>query len=103
MVDIELVSQDLPETKKDKKLEATPEIEKHLTANMNLSKKDIVVGNFLGGLAWGVGSVVGVALIGFAIGMLLNALGVFSAIGTLFAPINELKNLNQGLPQVPKL
>jgi hypothetical protein len=75
----------------------TEQIERHLTANMNISKKDIVVGNFLGGLAWGVGSVVGVAVVGFAVGLLLNALGVFDAIGGALAPLNELKNFNQGL------
>lgn len=47
----------------------TPEIEKHFTANQSLRKKDIVLGNFLGGLAWGIGSVIGATLI---VGILLG-------------------------------
>lgn len=84
-------------------MQITENMENKLTANMNISKKDIIIGNFLGGLAWGVGSVVGVALVGFAIGVALNALGVFSAIGNLFAPLNSLQELNKSLPQVPNL
>lgn len=39
------------------------QIESHLMANGNLSKKKIIIGNFLGGLAWGLGSVIGATII----------------------------------------
>ena len=87
-------------------MQPTPQIEQHLTANMNLRKRDIIVGNFLGGLSWGIGSVVGIGLITLAIGWLLSALGVFNSIGNALAPLNEIKNLNQlnqNLPQIPNL
>lgn len=35
----------------------------HLTANQHMRKKDILVGNFLGGLAWGLGSVIGATIV----------------------------------------
>lgn len=79
-------------------MEATPQIEQHLTANMNISKKDIIIGNFLGGLFWGVGSVVGAIIVVAILGYLLKTLGVFESIGNF---INELTNLNQQLRQVP--
>jgi hypothetical protein len=42
---------------------ATKQIERHLTANSYMKKKDIVVGNFLGGIAWGLGTVIGASVI----------------------------------------
>ena len=65
-------------------MEATPEIKKHLTANMNISKKEIMVGNFLGGLAWGIGSVVGASVVVGILGYILKMLGVFNTLGDLF-------------------
>lgn len=61
----------------------TEEIEKHISANMNISKKQIMLANFLGGLSWGVGSVIGASVIVAVIGTILGQLGVFSAIGNL--------------------
>lgn len=80
-------------------MEATPQIEQHLTANMNTSKKDIIIGNFLGGISWGAGSVVGAILVVAILGYVLQALGVFTSIGNF---LGELTNLNQQLRQVPK-
>ena len=37
--------------------------EKHFSANTNLSKRQIVVGNFLGGLAWGFGTIIGASVV----------------------------------------
>lgn len=76
----------------------TEEIEKHLSANMNLSKKQIMVANFLGGLSWGVGSVIGASVVVAIIGTILSQMGVFSAIGGFFAQISALKEL----PQIPQ-
>jgi hypothetical protein len=48
-------------------------IETHLMASSNLSKKDIIMGNFLGGLAWGLGSVIGATVVvAILIGVLRN-------------------------------
>ncbi|MDO8618986.1 MAG: DUF5665 domain-containing protein [Candidatus Daviesbacteria bacterium] len=81
-------------------MEATPQIESHLTANMSISKKDIIVGNFLGGFAWGIGSVVGATIIVALVGLILNSLGVFNAIGGFF---QGLSNINRQLPQFQQL
>ncbi len=83
-------------------MEVTPQIQNHLTANMNIRKRDIIIGNFLGGLSWGIGSVVGVTALVAVVGWVLNSLGVFNGISDILAPLNDLKNLNQSLPQVPQ-
>lgn len=55
----------------------TPQIEQHLSAHMNMSKKQIIFANFLGGLAWGFGTVVGASVVVAIIGAILGWLGVF--------------------------
>lgn len=59
-------------------------IEQHLTVNMNLSKKQIMLNNFLGGLAWGIGTVIGATFIAGSVVYTLNRMGVFNAVGSLF-------------------
>lgn len=82
-------------------MEITPQIEQHLKANMNMSKKDIIIGNFLGGIAWGFGTVIGAGVVVAIIGTILNQFGVFHAISGLFGQVGNLNNtLNQSLPQV---
>ncbi len=70
-------------------MEATPQIQSHLNANMNISKRDIIVGNFLGGMAWGLGTVVGAGVVVAIIGIILSNLGIF--------------DFFKQLPQVPQL
>lgn len=84
-------------------MQASEQVEKHLSANMNISKKDIVIGNFLGGLAWGLGSVIGAGVVFTAIGFLLNSLGVFSTIGIIFSSLGNVNQQIQSLPQIPNL
>lgn len=75
----------------------TPEIEKHMSANSNMSMGRVMGANFLGGLSWGVGSVMGATIVVAIIGWVLSQLGVFSVIGGFFEQLNALKNL----PQIP--
>jgi len=84
-------------------VEATETVKNKLTANMNISKRDIVVGNFLGGLAWGIGSVVGAGVIVALIGFALNLLGIFAIIGNFFNSLGVASQQLQNLPQVPNL
>ena len=84
-------------------MHSSEQVERHLTANMNISKKDIIIGNFLGGLAWGFGTVVGAGVIVTAIGFILNSLGVFAAIGGFFNQVGSTTEQFQNLPQVPQL
>lgn len=41
----------------------TPQIEQHLMANGNLSLKRVVLNNLFGGIAWGIGTVIGASLV----------------------------------------
>ena len=79
-------------------MEVTKELEKHLTANMNISKKDIMVGNFLGGVFWGLGTLVGAVMVGAIIYWILKSTGLFGDLTTTLDEINSLKSLDQ-IPQ----
>ncbi len=70
-------------------MEETRETHHHLTSNAHVSKKDIIIGNFLGGLFWGIGTVIGASVIVAIIGAILNNLGVF--------------DFFKQLPQIPQL
>ena len=69
----------------------TAQIENHLSANMNIRKKDIIIGNFLGGISWGAGSVLGATVVIAVLGWTLNILGFF----------DFFKNL-PSVPQLPR-
>lgn len=64
----------------------------HLLANGNLSKKNILVNNFIGGLAWGLGTVIGATIIVAILGYGLKAVGIFEPFQYFLEPANELKN-----------
>lgn len=72
-------------------------IETHLMANANISKKDIVINNFLGGLAWGVGTVIGAGVIVGVLFYILNLIGAFTGLNVFFG------QFNQNLPKVNQL
>lgn len=46
-------------------------------ASADLRKRDILMNNFLGGLAWGLGTVVGATVIVAIVGTVLNGVGAF--------------------------
>lgn len=56
-------------------METTPQIKSHLSANSNMSKKDIIVSNFLGGLSWGLGSVIGATIV---VAIVIKVLGIIN-------------------------
>lgn len=72
----------------------TPQIENHLEANGHLSKKIILINNFLGGLAWGFGTVVGATAFVAILGYILKILGVFAAIQDILNTLNNLRSLS---------
>lgn len=47
-----------------------------------VKKKDIIINHFLGGVAWGVGTVIGATVIVGVVGYILTKLGVFKAISS---------------------
>lgn len=83
-------------------MEMTKQLESHLTANMNISKKDIIIGNFLGGIAWGIGTVFGALIIGALLFWLLKPLGIFNGLNETAKELENLKNIQQNLPQTPQ-
>lgn len=73
----------------------TPQIESHLKANSNMRKRDIIVGNFLGGLAWGFGTVVGATLVVAILFYTLKAVGIFDPL----MPFFENSPVGRSLPK----
>ncbi len=65
----------------------TPQIERHLTAGAHMSKKDIIVGNFLGGLAWGLGTVIGATVVAAIVIYILSTVGVFQPISNVLKQV----------------
>lgn len=76
-------------------METTPQIERHLTANMTWSKKQIMLYNFLGGVAWGVGTVIGATIVVALLFSLIRSLGFIPFIGDLFQLLPEATNPRQ--------
>jgi hypothetical protein len=74
----------------------TPEIEKHLKAQPHLSKRRIVVNNFIGGLSWGLGSAIGATVVFAALGAILNQYGVFDGLKYL---ILQFEAIAHALPK----
>ncbi|EKD90648.1 MAG: hypothetical protein ACD_30C00112G0089 [uncultured bacterium] len=70
----------------------TPEIEKHLKANENMKKRDIVLGNFLGGLSWGVGSAIGATVVVAIILGLLGQLNFIPGVGDIVNQVQPIRN-----------
>lgn len=64
-----------------------------LMAGSNTSKKNILLNNFLGGLAWGLGTVVGAGVIVAVVGAILNLVGV----------LDPMKNFLQQFQAIPQL
>lgn len=61
-----------------------------LNVNTHLSKKQILINNFLGGMAWGFGSVVGATAVIATVTYILKRLGVFDTIGAFFGQFGPL-------------
>lgn len=51
----------------------TPQIERHLKANMTMRKRNIMLANFLGGLAWGLGTVIGATIVAAVVFSILRS------------------------------
>lgn len=68
----------------------TEQIKRHLTANSYISKKDIIIGNFIGGVAWGFGTVIGATIIAALLIGILRTFGVFDGLTEFFKEINYL-------------
>lgn len=57
---------------------------KKLTANQGVKKKDVFLANLIGGIAWGLGSVIGATIIVAILVWILTALGLFDFVKDYF-------------------
>jgi len=57
---------------------------KKLTAYQGVKKREILLANFLGGIAWGLGSVIGASIIVAIFVWVLNLLGLFDLVKDYF-------------------
>lgn len=73
----------------------TPQIEKHLKANMTMRKRDIMAANFLGGLAWGLGSVIGATVVVALLIWILSIVNFIPIIGNFTAEIVNIVTSKQ--------
>lgn len=64
-----------------------------ITANTSVSKKNVLLVNFLGGIAWGLGSVLGATVIVAVLVYVLNMLGLFDFVKDYFpqAPLDRVQ------------
>lgn len=62
------------------------QFEERIKAQGDMKKKDIILNNFLGGLAWGLGTVVGATVVVALVGWILNMVGVLDGIKYFSAP-----------------
>ncbi len=53
----------------------TPEMQSHLSGISSMKKRHIILGNFLGGIFWGAGSVIGATIV---IALLIGTLRTFN-------------------------
>lgn len=67
---------------------------KKLTANTSVRKRDVLVANFLGGIAWGLGSVIGATIIVAILVWVLTMLGLFDFVKDYFpqSAYNKVQN-----------
>ena len=76
-------------------MEITKEIEEHLSAHMSMTKKDIMIANFIGGLSWGAGTILGAILIGALLFYILKPIGFFDAVVKPSQEVNPLRAPSQ--------
>lgn len=67
-------------------------MEKH--ENIHKNRKEILVNNFIGGIAWGLGGTIGATIILSLLGLFLSKINLVPVIGTFVSEITNfvLKN-----------
>ncbi len=51
------------------------------------SRKEIMVNNFIGGLTWSIGAFLGIALLGFVVGLIISKVNLIPIIGSWLSQI----------------
>lgn len=65
---------------------------------VNLSKKQLIINNFLGGIAWGLGVTIGLSVVLAILGLLANVIGVVPIVGNFVSEI--IKYVSQNNPNL---
>ncbi len=65
------------------------QIRDHLTANSYIKKKDIIIGNFLGGLAWALGSVIGATIVVAILFSMLKTINFIPIVGSFIGGVMD--------------
>lgn len=80
---------------------ATQQIVQHLTANLNLNKKQIMLYNFIGGLSWGFGTVVGATVVVTILVYIGKHLGILDTLGAIFGAGSGVGQISTPTPTPP--
>ena len=65
-----------------------------------LSRKQIIVNNFLGGISWAIGATIGLALVVLILGIIVRHVNVVPVVGNFVSDV--LKQVLQKNPQLIK-
>lgn len=76
----------------------TEQIDKHLTANGRLRKRDIMAANFLGGLSWGFGTVVGATVVVALLFGILRTVNLIPVVGGFISGVVDVVQQNGQVP-----
>lgn len=74
---------------------------KKLTANQGVRKREVLLANFIGGIAWGLGSVIGATIIVAILVWILTTLGLFDFVKDYFpqSAYNRVQTQRVSSPQ----
>ncbi len=76
-------------------LPQTDQIKHHLSANLDREKREIMLANFLGGLSWGFGTVVGATVVVALLLWILQVINIVPFVGDFISGIVEVVNKSQ--------
>lgn len=78
-------------------LPETEQIKHHITANLDRKKREVMLANFLGGLSWGFGTVVGATVVVALLIWILSWVNFVPIIGSFVNDILDVISKNQKL------
>jgi hypothetical protein len=70
----------------------------HSYESSSLSRKDIIVNNFLGGISWAIGGTVGLAVIIWILALLASNGKLIPVVGNFVADVAKYAELKNGRP-----
>ncbi|KKS65347.1 hypothetical protein A3A14_02695 [Candidatus Daviesbacteria bacterium RIFCSPLOWO2_01_FULL_43_38] len=76
-------------------LPQTDQIRQHLSANLGRERREIMLANFLGGLAWGFGTVIGATVVVALLLWIMQVVNIVPFVGDFVSGIVEVVNKGQ--------